>query len=99
RRELLEALALAGLREVEPELEDERALAREHPLEAADLLHPLIEIRVRRLAVRAPEDRIGVPGREEDPGLALRRQLPPEAPRGRALGLLGGLRVERVDLH
>ncbi len=96
--ESLEALLLLLLRQVEPELEDERPLGGEHALEADDLVAGVVELGVVRLSVGPPDDRLRVPRAEEDPHLPLGRELPPEAPHVRALELLARRLPERPRL-
>ena len=86
----LQALLLALLGEVEPELEDERALVGEHLLEAHVLFHRLVERGVAGLAVGARQNRLRVPRAEEDANAALGRQLAPEVRHRRVPALVLG---------
>ena len=90
-----QALFLLLLGEVEPELQDQRALVGEHPLEPDDLLQLLVELPLIDIPVRAVEDRPRVPRAEEDPELALGRKRLPVPPVRRLLRLLAGGHAHR----
>ena len=92
----LQALLLALFREMEPELEHQRALVGEHLLEAHVLFHRLVERGVAGLAVGARENRERIPRAEEDAGLSLGRQVAPEMPHRRMLALFLGRLAQRV---
>jgi hypothetical protein len=71
---------LRGLRQVHPELEDERAVVGQRALEAEDALELLVELRRGPPPVDAVEDRPRVPGAEKEAHASARRQVAPEAP-------------------
>ena len=96
--ELLQPLPLRVLREVEPALHEERAVPRELLLEEGDAREVGLEARVADLPGRPLQDRLGVPGAEEDPDPPARGEGPPEAPRRGAVALLVGPRAEDVRL-
>ena len=59
--ERLQSLPLAILRQMEPELDHQRAFVDQHGLEAINLIHVLIEIALRQLAANPLGDRVRVP--------------------------------------
>ena len=84
----LEARALAILREVKPELEDQCAFIDQHRLETVDLVHALIKITFVQLAEDTVADRIRIPRTGKHTGPPFRWQGAPVAPHVRALDLL-----------
>ena len=83
--------------EVEPELQQQRALVDEHALEAVDLVEALVELGV---ATCSPVDAVGdrrrcTRSRRRCRCVPLRRQRAPVAPHVRPLPLLVGRRGER----
>ena len=95
----LQALLLLGLRDVEPVLEQQHAFVGEHLLEARHLRDLVRELVVAGLAAHAAHDRLGVPGAEEHPDLALRRQRVPVAPGLGPLALVLRRLAEAARLH
>ena len=96
--ERLQPRLLPVLGQMEPELHQQHAFAREHGLEAADLVQALVELGLLAVLAHPLADRLGVPVVEHHADPAARRQRPPEAPHEGALGLLGGGRVEGPGL-
>src|SRR5262249_1406755 len=94
--ELLETLFLRLLRDVEPQLHDERAVVREHALHAHDLFDPVLELALSHVPAHAREDRVRVPVAEEDAYFALLGHPLPEAPHPRPARLLLAHRPEGV---
>src|SRR5256885_786104 len=82
------SLLLPFLGEVEPELEDERALVGEHALEAVDLADRAHQFLGRGILAAAADVRPRSPRAELPADASLGRQRAPEAPHGRALALL-----------
>jgi hypothetical protein len=93
-----DALLLLRLGQVEPVLDQQHALLRQHALEADDLLHARREVARGKPAQDAFEDRHGVPGAEEDADPPFRRQRAPEAPHRRMRRLLLGRDGKARDL-
>jgi hypothetical protein len=98
-RQLLEALPLLLLGEVEPELDHQGPVLDQHPLELADAGQLLVQVRIRALAAEAMLDRLQVPAAEQHRDLAARWHGAPEAPIAGACDLLVGLVPERVGLY
>ena len=97
--EAAEALAEPLLREVDPQLHDERPVLREHLLEEGDLgQHPVVA-GAAQPAEGPLHERLGVPGAEEDADAAPRGQAHPVAPPPRPLPLLVGGRAEGVSVE
>src|SRR6185295_11979439 len=97
--QLLLALPHRFAREMEPELQNQRALVRQHLLEAVDLGDAAIELAPLPLLLHGgARDRIGVPAAEEDADLPAGRQDAPETPEARMLQLLLGRLAEAVHL-
>jgi hypothetical protein len=65
---------------MEPELQQQRAFGDEHPLEVADALEAPREFRALFASQGALQDRVRVPGTEEDADSALGRKRLPETP-------------------
>ena len=89
---------------MEPELEDQRTVIGEHPLEAVDLLDRAQQILGLGVPEHLVDDRIRVPGPEQDPDLAFGRQRAPIAPHRRSFGFLvrrivEGVRVDVARIH
>ena len=80
--------------QVEPELEDQRALVAQHALQALRALDRLIELGVVDLVLDPRLQHLAVPVAEEDAGAPLGRQLPPVAPGRRPGQLLVALHIE-----
>ena len=93
-----QARALLLAAQVEPELEDEGTLVRQHLLETEDLGHALVEVGAGRAPEDPVEDRLRVPRAEEDPERPLRGQRPPVAPHARPGALLVGRLPEGVGV-
>src|SRR4029077_19878031 len=87
---------LLFLREMKPELEDQRAFVREHFFEALDLIDALLHSRILDAAMEPVHDRYAVPGSEENADGAFGRKGPPEAPHRRSLPLFIGRMSHRV---
>ena len=97
RRVLLERgqpRLLRRLRQVEPELQHQHAVADQHPLMPRDRLQPLVEGRRLQRAADAVDDRLGVPRAEQDADVTFRGQCVPEPPHRRALA---GVLVRRAE--
>ena len=92
--ELAQPLPLPRARQVQPELQQQRALVHQHGLEAVDLVETLVELDARHLAVDALGDGRRVPGAGERARPPPRRQRAPVAPHVRPLALLVGGRRE-----
>ena len=86
--QLLEPLLLRPLVEVHPELQDQRAVVGERPLELDDLVEARAELGAAQPPLDAIDERPGVPGAQEEADPPLRRQVAPEAPVLRPLALL-----------
>ncbi len=84
----LQPLLLAIPGEMEPELEDERALVDQHRLETVDFVETLVHLVAFHLVGDAVGDRLRVPRTGEDADLALWRQRTPVAPHVGARALL-----------
>ena len=85
--ESLQPGLLRALIEMHPELQDERAVIREAALEVDDLIEPRAELGPVDPPVDPVDQRSGVPGAQEEPDAALRRQVAPEPPVLRTLAL------------
>ena len=83
-----ESLLLLVLREEQEKLQDQRALVGEHGLEADDALELALEGRITQAARRMLDERHRVPRAEDDPDLALGRQIAPVAPHARPRALV-----------
>ncbi|MCY1291141.1 hypothetical protein D9M70_403180 [compost metagenome] len=88
--QLLLTLLQLLLGEVEPELEDQRALVGEHPLGAHGLLDGLLHLAALQPPLDPADQHLAVPVAEEDADLPFRRQPAPEAPLRRPRQLLVG---------
>src|SRR6185436_8976710 len=78
-----------------PELEHDESLVREHPLVLPDRGHLRVELAVAELAAHARGQRLVVPRVHEDADLAFRRQRAPITPCGRVRFFLRRGRTER----
>ncbi len=97
--ELDEALALGTLRQVQPKLEEQHSLVREHALEEHHLPQRMVEVARPRAPVHPVEDGLRVPAPHEHGRAASRRQHLPEPVERRALGVFALRLGERVHLH
>ena len=84
---------------MEPQLEHDRALGHEHRLQAVDAFEFAFELGARRAVHHAVEDRLGVPGPEQDPDPALRRKRAPETPHRWMRGFFVGRMTERMGMN
>ena len=84
----LEPLLLLFFGQVQPELDDQRALVDQHGLQLLGPIQALLQVGRLGDAAHPVEDRPGVPGAEEHADLALGRQGPPEAPHHRPVEFL-----------
>jgi hypothetical protein len=78
--QLAEAGGLLLLAEVHPELEDQRAVLAERPLERDDPVQTMIVLGHVDPSESPLQQRLRVPGPEEDPDMSVRGEIPPEAP-------------------
>ena len=78
--ELAQMLLLSVLPQVHPELEDQRTVVGERPLEAADAIELLVELRAAVAAIDTIEKRTRVPRAEEQAEAALPGEVAPVAP-------------------
>src|SRR5262249_23576974 len=81
--ELPETLLLGRARQVQPVLEDQDALAMEHLLQRDDPIERPVELERADASERAVDQRLGIPGAEEDADAPAGRQLAPVAPHRR----------------
>ena len=94
--ECLETLLLSSAGEVEPELDQQHALAHQHGFETIDLVEALIEFGFLGLLEDTVSQRLGIPVSKQYADLPLGRQGAPEAPHEWPLTLFFGRSIESV---
>ena len=94
----LERLFLLLFREVQAEFQEERAVIHQHRLKGGDAIELSVKLAAFDLVVDAVDDRVAVPGAEEDADAAAAGHGAPEAPVGRPFLLLVARLPERVRL-
>ena len=92
-------MALLLLGEVQPDLHDDRALARQHGLESRRAVHGHVEVALGDVLEDALDDGPRVPGPHEDRAAAGGGQGPPIAPILGTLLFLVGLVAVGLDLQ
>ncbi len=84
---------------MQPELEQQRAVAHQHLLEEGDPAQLAVELGGAAPAVGTPDQETGVPGGQVHPDAAPSGQGAPEAPVRRTLAFLVGGRAEGIGLQ
>jgi len=85
------------LGQVQPELEDQRAFVAQHPLQTLRPCDGEFELGAVDTAMHPVLEHLAVPVAEEDPGMPLRRQPPPETPGQRTGQFFVARHIEAVD--
>ncbi len=93
----VEACIHLVFREMEPELEDQHAFVAEHALQTLRAGRGQLQLGTLDAAMHAILEHLAVPVAEEDAGMPLRRQPPPEAPGRGVRQLFVAGHIEAVD--